>query len=384
MNEDVRNRLAELRAEGKTWEDVAIVMYRETGVAKAADSWRKTLNRPIDKRRAGQDLVRDHANLKQGAAPADTAERLLALAKGKPKRLEAMAGALHVSDGELVGMIEALRDKGHELHAENGMVWLDTRVTDQCAEVQQPWDGRRTIRFLAVSDTHLCSKYQQLGYLNEAYDDAIDQCCDFAIHAGDLTDGFYQNRPGHIYEIFKFGFDEQLQYVVDNYPRRTKRDGTPFVTKIISGNHDHTHQKADGANLVKAFAKQRNDIEFLGDGFAKLWITPKCDVDIQHPGDGTAYALSYAMQKAIDALQGGEKPKLMCVGHHHKAFCASIRNIHAFEVPCLQAQTPWEKSKRIAAVVGWWIITVQVAADGTVERLTPELVQRYEMRKEDY
>jgi predicted phosphodiesterase len=375
------------KASGLPWQDIADGVHLSFGADLNAEACRGIYRRATSatgcKRTKGGEVV--HIKEKHGTKlPTETDKRLLAIVKGKPKESDAVAQALGVSRNVLSALVADLKAEGYELQEEGGTVWLDTKAAQTDAERVEDWDGRRTIRFLAVSDTHLCSKYQQLTYLEEAYDDAIARGCDFAIHCGDLTDGFYQNRPGHVYEIFKLGYDEQLEYVVQKYPRRLKADGTPFITKIVSGNHDHTHMMADGANLVKAFSKQRDDVEFLGDAFCKLWITPNCDVDIQHPLDGSAYALSYSMQKMIDALQGGEKPKIMCAGHHHKAMYLSYRNIHAFEVPSLQAQTPFEKGKRIMAVVGWWIITVELRADGTVDRVVPELCQRYEMRKGDY
>jgi hypothetical protein len=42
------------------------------------------------------------------------------------------------------------------------------------------------------------------------------------------------------------------------------------------------------------------------------------------------------------------------------------------------------KGKRLFAVVGWWILTLHLDAEGSVVRLVPEICQRYEMRKDDY
>jgi hypothetical protein len=384
MNDEIRHELAVLRAGKTPWHIIAEHMSKTRGIEKSAECWRKILNRKVDKRTPGGELVHEVRKNRSVVIPTDAGPKLIRLVKGVPKRLDALAGAMGMPEGMMVALIEELREKGHDIRTDNGMAWLDCRGSEGELERREEWDGRKQIRFLAVSDTHLCSKYQQLGYLNDAYTDAVNMGCDFAIHVGDLTDGFYQNRPGHIYELHKVGYDDQLDYVTAVYPKRTKPDGTTFITKMISGNHDQTHKLSDGANIVRAFARQRDDIQFLGDSFCKLWLTPNCDIDIQHPGDGSAYALSYAMQKSIDALMGGEKPKLMLLGHHHKAMYMSYRNIHAFEVPSLQAQTPWEKSKRIFAVVGWWIITIMVDRDGTVLRVTPEHHQRYEMRKDDY
>jgi predicted phosphodiesterase len=346
--------------------------------------WRRLSGNMSVRRTPGGKLVHDYRKSLKAIEPIDPHRKLLALVKGLPKTVEAVSQAMNVSRNVLLAMVSDLRDAGHELQTSGGKIWLDTQSVPSESVATREHNGQTIIRILVVSDTHLCSKYQQLSVLEAAYDDAIAHGCDFAIHAGDLTDGFYQSRPGHIYEIFKLGFDEQLDYAVDKYPRRMKADGTLFRTLMISGNHDDTHMKADGANLVKAFANRRDDIDYLGDGFCKYWVTPTCDIDIMHPLDGSAYAISYSPQKICDAYMGGEKPKVLLIGHHHKGLYIPYRNIHVFEVPTCQAQSPWMKGKRLFAVVGWWILTLHLDAEGSVVRLVPEICQRYEMRKDDY
>ena len=61
----------------------------------------------------------------------------------------------------------------------------------------------------------------------------------------------------------------------------------------------------------------------MGHSFAKVWLTPKCDMDLVHPIDGSAYALSYSGQKYCDSLSGGEKPKIIAMGHHHNSSICS-------------------------------------------------------------
>lgn len=209
------------------------------------------------------------------------------------------------------------------------------RVTYDNAK-QEQYKGEERIKFAVVSDTHLCSKYQQLTHLKAFYERCKADGIKTVYHCGDLCDGYYPNRSEQIYELYKIGFDDQLDYIVDKYP---KVDG--IKTKIISGNHDHTHIRNSGANIVKAVCKEHKDFEYLGAGYAKVWITPQCDVDLMHPIDGSAFTLSYALQRTIDAMQGGSKPKILFVGHHHKAFYMPYRNIHAFEAGGFQAQTPF-------------------------------------------
>jgi hypothetical protein len=163
------------------------------------------------------------------------------------------------------------------------------------------------------------------------------------------------------------------------YPRQKG-----ITTKFITGNHDHSHIKSGGHDVGKPISKSRPDMIYLGLANAKVNITPNCTVELNHPLDGAAYALSYAPQKTIDAMMGGEKPNILLNGHHHKAFYMPYRNIHTYEAGTTCAQTPWMRGKRIAANMGGWIIEVNVADDGSITRCKGELIPLYKPMEHDY
>jgi predicted phosphodiesterase len=248
-------------------------------------------------------------------------------------------------------------------------------------EITNDWNGETLIRFGIVSDTHLCNKDQQLTFLNKLYDIFKEQGLDKVYHAGDITDGYYRNRPGHIYELIPgcIGADEQTEYVVKSYPQR---EG--IETYFIDGNHDQTHIVNGGTNISKKIASERPDMKYLGCSNARVYLTPNCTMELNHPLDGASYALSYSTQKYIDSMSGGEKPNILINGHHHKAMYLFYRNIHALEAGTVCAQTPWMRGKRIAAHVGGWIITLWVDKDGTITKFIPEFIPQYTSKKDDY
>ena len=123
---------------------------------------------------------------------------------------------------------------------------------------------------------------------------------------------------------------------------------------------------------------------YLGRANAKVNLTPNCVLEINHPLDASAYALSYGLQKMIDAMSGGEKPNIYLGGHHHKAMYLFYRNIHAFECGTTQAQTPWMRGKRIPAHMGGWIVEVHVDEEGTITRCKGEFIPFYVAVENDY
>ena len=278
----------------------------------------------------------------------------------------------------LDAIIDDLRDEGYLIGLSEGVYRLLRDVAPEVKEYTKEWAGERVVRFGVVSDTHLCSKYQQLTALNQMYDVFADEGIADVYHAGDLTDGSHM-RKGHEYETFLLGADEQTDYVVDKYPRR---DG--ITTQFILGNHDASHIKNGGVDIGRRIADKRDDMHYLGMQEADVWLTPECRMKVLHPLDGASYALSYAPQKMLDSFTGGEKPNILILGHHHKAFYLFYRNVHSIEAGTYCAQTPWMRGKRIAAMVGGWIVEVCVAETGEVTRIKNEFLPVYKTTEKDY
>ena len=289
------------------------------------------------------------------------------------------ADILHMPITEFARKSDKLLSDGYNIREANNLIWLETAAVAESNEIKEDYDGETEIIFGLIGDTHLCNKFQQLTYLDKFYDLCADIGIKTIYHAGDISDGFYKNRPEHIYELFKIGFDEQADYIIQNYP---KRNG--IVTKFITGNHDATHIKNGGSDIGSRIADKRDDMDYLGYMSAKIWLTPQCDMDLLHPLDGTSYALSYQLQKHIDGLQGGQKPRILACGHWHKGFYMLYRNIHAFAVPCFEAQTNFERGKHIGVTVGGWIIKLSCKPDGTITSINPTLIPYYDMMEHDY
>ena len=303
-------------------------------------------------------------------------DRLIRTLKSKQSKEDLLA-KLDISERLLNAHIADLKDQSYQIEEVNGMIWLEKKIGDTFDEHEHHIDGE-VVKFGIISDTHLCNKWQQLTHLNTFYDICSERGISSIYHCGDLTDGYYKIRPGHIYELFMFGFDQQADYVIENYPHRED-----ITTYFLTGNHDDTHIKNGGANIGPRIARDRPDMQYLGLNFAKVWLTPTIDMDLIHPIDGTSYALSYKLQKRIDALQGGNKPKMLFTGHYHKQCNMLYRNIHAFMVPCFEAQTPFMRGKALASTVGGLIITL-VIKDDEIKSITPEFINFYKMLENDY
>lgn len=240
------------------------------------------------------------------------------------------------------------------------------------------WNGTRTLRFAIMGDTQLGSKYAQLTHLHSFYDICQSEGISAVYHTGDITDGL-KMRTGHEYELYEVSADDMRDDVIANYP---KRNG--IKTYFITGNHDASIYKHVGYDIGQAIAKARPDLVYLGRDCAVVDLTPNCKLELRHPWDGTAYALSYKIQKMIEAMESDSKPNILAVGHYHKAEYLFYRNVHALQTGCFQGQTPFTRGKGISIHIGGWIVTVTVDENGSIRRIAPEFIPYYSSIKDDY
>jgi predicted phosphodiesterase len=234
------------------------------------------------------------------------------------------------------------------------------------------------IRFGLMGDTQINSKYTQLTHLHHFYDICESLGIDTVFHTGDIDEG-EQMRPGHQYECYEQGADDHVEEIVRVYPRR---DG--IKTYFITGNHDASLYKRAGMDLGRAIADKREDMIYLGRDCAVVKLTDKCTLELRHPWDGTAYALSYKPQKIVEAMEADSKPNILAIGHYHKIEYLFYRNVHCFQTGCFQSQTPFTRGKGISVHMGGWIVEVRVAEDGSILGITPTLVPFYAAIENDW
>lgn len=219
-------------------------------------------------------------------------------------------------------------------------------------------------KYLYMSDTHIGHE----KFLYELFDKAVKtvkkEKPDFIIHVGDHLEGM-SNRPGHIYELNKVGFSQQIEHAADLYNQFPK--GTPMYG--IDGNHDQWYYKPQNMGVVVGdeLEQRVKSYKNLGQDEADIVISPKVKLKLFHGNDGSAYAVSYKMQKLIESLTGGEKPQILHSGHYHKALYMFLRNVHGFESGTLCGQSKWMRGKKIPAHTGFGVVEVTYDKGGNVE-----------------
>jgi predicted phosphodiesterase len=226
----------------------------------------------------------------------------------------------------------------------------------------------KTIRIGVVSDTHIGNKNFDRCALDYLYDYFDELGIKTVLHVGDLTDGYYSNRPTSILEQDAIGFDQQLRLFCEVYP---KREG--ITTYAISGNHDFTFTREAFANIGEAIEARRSDIRYLGHNFAKFPLNDKSAISLIHPTDGTPQSLSLRLQQIIDRNEH-RVSDIILVGHYHKFVQIYYKGVYGYLVPSLERQTGFMSDNNLTSLVGGLVLTIKVDDEGYIMSVTTEYV----------
>lgn len=258
--------------------------------------------------------------------------------------------------------VSLLRRQGHNVHERAGVLTLEKDI--QPAFIGGPvfeYVSRpdNTFLFGATSDNHLGSKYERLDVLNALYDRFAEEGADRVFNAGNWIDGEARFNK---FDLHTHGMDAQLAYLAAEYP---KRNG--LVTYAVAGDdHEGWYGQREGVDIgryAENVMRNAGRQDWVNLGYMEAHVklvnanTGKSSMlAVVHPGGGSAYALSYSIQKIIESLDGGEKPAVGLYGHYHKLWAGNIRNVHCVQTGCTEDQTPFMRKKKLEAHVGGYLI----------------------------
>ena len=234
-------------------------------------------------------------------------------------------------------------------------------------------------KFGACGDNHLCSKYERLDVLNALYDYYEQQGITTVYNTGNWIDGEARFNKT---DIHTHGLDNQVDYFIKTYP---KRKG--ITTYFISGDdHEGWYCQREGIDIgyyaqTRAKEQGRNDLVYIGHMEADVILKTKngqTTLRVQHPGGGSAYAISYTSQKIVESFTGAEKPDVLLIGHYHKAEYLFVRGVHVVQTATTMAQSPFMRKKRLAAHLGGWVIEMGTDDNGAITKFKSEYLPFYD------
>lgn len=282
-----------------------------------------------------------------------------------------------LSPSEAKRMLDSFRDAGANIAQHGGRWSIDRHMAPGESDWKMVGKAGKPYRFGLIADTHLGSKHCRLDVCEALYDWFDEQGITTVFHCGNWIEGEARFNK-HELEPDAHGMQSQLDYFVEHYPQR---DG--IKTKFVTGDdHEGWYAQREGVDIGRMLvdtAKRagRNDLVDLG--YKEAFITlehPKtrkhARLLIDHPGGGSAYAVSYAPQKRVEAAQGGEKPAIWCFGHWHKSGYFVARGVHCILVPCTKDLDTFGRKKGLEYVVGGVIVEAHQDEGGAISQVNPQ------------
>jgi len=303
-------------------------------------------------------------------------EQLIKILKSEKYSVEDLSNRLKIIPAETRELLQQLKDEKYNLHIHDGKYELSKELKSSYKRSLNisHWQNNK-IKFGFVADTHLGSKYERLDALNLTYDIFQDEGIELVYHGGNFIDG--ESRFNK-YEIHIIGMTPQVEYFINNYPKREN-----IITKFISGDdHEGWYVQRERINIgeyvqLKAEQANRDDLEYIGHVEVDIeleGIEGNSWIRLMHGGGGSAYALSYTPQKIVESYSGGEKPRVLLLGHYHKLDYCYPREVHVIQMGSFQDQTIWSRKKKIQSHIGGGILEMNQAPDGTINRVKVEFI----------
>ena len=328
--------------------------------------------------------VRVKAMRADEAPPEGLIDRVAGLLRMRARTTAALAQETHAADEHVEAAIKALQLGGMRIEYATEGMWRLSRVEPAPAYIAGALhtfvtEADNSFTFGASGDQHLGSKYERLDVLNALYDAFAEGGCRVVFNTGNWIDG---EARFNVHDLTVRGMVAQMRYLASRYPARPG-----VVTYAVSGDdHEGWYSQREGIDVGK-YAERcfrdagRDDWIDLGYMEAPVRLVnantgKEAIISVVHPGGGSAYALSYTMQKFIESLDGGEKPAVVLAGHYHKLIAGNDRNVWWAQTGCCQDQTPFMRKKKLQAHVGGVLCKLwQDPATGAVTRFRPELLR---------
>lgn len=301
-------------------------------------------------------------------------QKFLALFKSEEKlHIKDISEALDKSAAGVVEMADEMRGKKDVLIWKSGeFFYLGKATVDLPPEDVVIKESQIKIGFIA--DTILGSKFEQPTALCRAIQIAEHEGVDFMIHIG-VSAG--KPTPVKRDEFHKLTPEEQVDYIVKNYPKSNK-----FKIRLISGHHDMQWRR-EGVNILADVCEQRSDLIYRGDLQSDFPLRRGVEKDgrwpilkaAHHGGDDSPYSKSYPVQgfaenldQDIRDLFKNDRADIVAVAGQG-VFCdlggSTVKTL--FAVPGLRLISPSimkKKRRSVVPTIGFVIITVTFDKDG--------------------
>lgn len=321
-----------------------------------------------------QDILRDPKTrkLKPTVAPrvqpppeVDIGASIRSVLSRRSASINDLMTATGAGADEILTTIDGLIADGYNI-VRRGSGWEIPKQQAQIGYVNGPTIeilSRADNTFLlgACGDQHIGSKYFRHDVLTDIYNRYERAGVQAVCNTGNWVDG---DARFNQHDLVAHGIDAQAQLLAELYPRKEFK-----TLAVVGADHEGWWAAREGIDVgryVEGVMRRNGREDWQDIGFMEAHIrlvnanTGAVSVlAVVHPGGGSAYALSYSIQKILESLEGGEKPAIGFYGHFHKMWSGNIRNVWAIQTGTTQDQTPFMRQKRLEAHVGAYMVGLE-------------------------
>lgn len=212
--------------------------------------------------------------------------QVITLLRAGPKTREELADALDCGPSTVDLIVAAIERKPlYDIeHREKRIILPVSPPSSWKARVDYIFPEGQEIQLGHTSDLHFGSTHHQRTALNHYVEQVYSLGCRRIVASGDITAGQGVYR-GQELELYAVGADEQCFDVIQNLPRK------PGLNWYLQGgNHDASHYKRGGMNVVKQICSQREDCTYVGFTKSDIPLVKGQYIRLWHPRGGSTYA----------------------------------------------------------------------------------------------
>ncbi len=281
----------------------------------------------------------------------------------KEYSVASLAHEFNISETEVMGLVRILKNGGENINIakrKDGIYienFGDNTINNH--NTKTIINNEETCKILLISDTRLCSKFEQISILNNIYSIANEMGIKTVLHLGDITEGIYSGKK-RIYNqgIIHHNPDTQALYVKNNYPYIKG-----MTTYFITGEHDLSFLKKAKEDVGEDIANLREDLVYLGQKNCMIYLQDEdghkpITIDMRHPEGKIPYTISYTPQKIVDAMRCEERPDILNFGHFLVQDTFIHQDVLVNQVPSVTATTPEMVDNGNTNIVGATILTL--------------------------
>ena len=286
---------------------------------------------------------------------------------------------LEINEYEILALVRELRNEGINIITkvyDDDLYLFDLgeRNLSTHFNYNLTTDTNNEFKFVAISDTRIGSKQQQLSILNDIYCKAYEMGYRNVIHCGNLTEGLFSISDIYADTVFLDGTLRQVDYIIRKYPRI---EG--MKTYFITGVKDEKHLKSNKIDIGKRISDSRDDMIFLGYNSCMLNID-NTSMLLLNSKLGKTYTVSYRAQQQIDSFRSEDKP----YGGLLQMEKFNYRHVNCISVPSVCGTTKEMNDKRYSNTIGAWYITIRTDNKGNFKSISAMDSVYYSTNKNDY